>query len=332
MNRSYQHSFLQQRNAAQQQTFNSTTEVESMVPNSGVRESIGGSTTDIIYPRGIDKVRLRNEELPPSHSAITHKKRTGQEHSTDRRNSTIDHHIVDDQSWIRMSKVGSKKRRRGAKPEKPLSAVLRKNAAALDSNGKLNLVGCYLTELDNLPDKLSNRVKTLFLSQNSLESLLGIQQFRNVTCVSLANNAVRYLDALQPLAALTSLEKLTLDGNVVTTMPYYREIVLGLCCPEGHGGLVSLDGIKVTPEEHRHCLTNYRRAAGQMEQMRCSGLRVAVLSHLEGLTRCHAEIVGHVLGRFRWVQVTEGPSLQGTPSCQRHYVVSVCVGLGWDCA
>jgi Leucine-rich repeat (LRR) protein len=299
MNRSYQHSYLM-KNVSKQQTMNSITEVETLNPPSRTRENIEGSTTDIIFPRAIDRIggamgnQHRSDYQDGNMPAM---KRPGK--AITEPANVVGYRIVDDDEWHKISRAETKRRKPTKKHDKTLCDMLRKSSTALDNNGKLNLVSCYITEIDRLPDKLSQRVKTLYLSHNSLPNISGLQQFSNLSTVSIANNSIRYLDALVPLTALTKLEKLTLEGNVVTTMPYYREIVLGLTCMDDQIGLVSLDGVRVTPEEKASCRVQYRKAAIQMEQMRCNGLRVAVLDHIEGMTRCHAEIVTNVVGRFR---------------------------------
>lgn len=302
MNRSYQHSYLL-KNVSKQQTLDSITEIETLNQPSRSGENVEGSTTEIVFPRAIDLISGMGGMLGNRHQ---HERNpvvqgpTKRQQNVTESSSVTNHRIVDEHEWYKITRTESKRRKQVAKKQdRPLCEMLRRNSSALDSNGKLNLVSCYITEIDNLPDKLSQRVKTLYLSHNSLTNLLGLQQFSNLMMVSLANNSIRYLDALAPLSALTKVEKLTLEGNIVTAMPYYREVVLGMCCMDNQAGLASLDGVRVTPEEKSACRVNYRKAALQMEQMRCCGLRVAVLNHIEGLTRCHAEIVTQVVGRFR---------------------------------
>ena len=169
-------------------------------------------------------------------------------------------------------------------------------------NGKLSLVGCYITEIDLLPEKLSLVVKTLYLSHNSLTSLQNLQQFKYLTSISLANNSIRYLHTLTPLSSLLLLEKLSLEGNIVTHMPYYREIIIGLCSsPSNYQNfmLESLDSIPITAEEKTQSRVNYRKCCVQIEQLRCNGLRVIILEHMHRLFSCHAEIISYVMGKFR---------------------------------
>ena len=193
------------------------------------------------------------------------------------------------------------------------SSCLRANAAgnnALDPSGKLQLVGCYITDLDTIPNALASRVRILFLSNNSLSSTLGIQQFSNLTTLSLANNSIRYMHALVPLAHLPKLKRLSLEGNVVTGMPFYREIVLGICSSSpspnrniptssSSRGLQVLDGVKVSSQEHSDVRVQFRKVCGQFDLLRCNELRVCVLEHVRCLTACHSQLVTEVLGKFR---------------------------------
>jgi hypothetical protein len=185
-----------------------------------------------------------------------------------------------------------------------LSSCLRSHAAgnnALDPSGKLHLVSCYMTELDALPTALAQRVKVLYLSNNSLQSLQGIQQFSNITTLSLTNNSIRYMHHLAPLASLHHLERLALDGNVVTGMPYYRELVLGICSSTSRQGssLQVLDGVKVSADEQSNMRVQFRKVCGQLDLMRCNELRVCVLEHVCALTACHSQLIAEVLGKFR---------------------------------
>lgn len=107
---------------------------------------------------------------------------------------------VDEEEWQKASenrKINSNENH----VSKKLSQAMKQGPISLD-NGKLSLVGCYITEIDLLPEKLALIIKTLYLSHNSLTSLQNLQQFRYLTSVSLANNSIRYLHMLTPLSPL----------------------------------------------------------------------------------------------------------------------------------
>ena len=80
---------------------------------------------------------------------------------------------------------------------------------------------------------------------------------------------------------LPQLQRLALEGNVVTGMPFYREMVLGICSsPSSARGLLVLDGVKVTAEEQAGVRVQFRQACGQVDLLRCNELRVCVLEHV----------------------------------------------------
>jgi hypothetical protein len=90
------------------------------------------------------------------------------------------------------------------------------------------------------------QVTKLYLSGNYISDLVGIEQLRGLRVLSLMNNSIRYLENLQPLGKLKCLETLSLDGNIVSRMPFYREHVISLCSM-----LQMLDSVKVTAPDRK---------------------------------------------------------------------------------
>ena len=67
--------------------------------------------------------------------------------------------------------------------------------------------------------------QAVYLSKNSLRSLLGLEQFRAVRSLSLADNLLARWEDLSPLIqpdAFPALEALSLEGNPLSTLPNYR--------------------------------------------------------------------------------------------------------------
>ena len=105
--------------------------------------------------------------------------------------------------------------------------------------GALNLVDADIFEIDDV-SKLNpsihllfgpGPISTLYLSNNLLNNLIGIEQnlFCNLSKLSLSNNSIRRIGELKVLSQLPCLTALNLTGNPVTRMPYYRQEVLLIC-------------------------------------------------------------------------------------------------------
>jgi hypothetical protein len=102
-----------------------------------------------------------------------------------------------------------------------------------------------VTAIGQIAHPVIANTKTLFLSNNLLSSLDGIEQLSRLGTLSLANNDLASLLHLERLRSLPSLQHLTVSGNPLCFLPYYRERVLFMC---EHLGLVlmTLDGKHVT--------------------------------------------------------------------------------------
>jgi hypothetical protein len=176
------------------------------------------------------------------------------------------------------------KRSKNRRTEMTASSALKMSSGAIDGF-KLNLVGCSICIVDSLALKLTSSLKIVYLSNNNIKRIEGIEQFQSCQSLSLANNLVRYLDELQPLQKLLRLEKLSLEGNPVTGMPYYKEYLLSLCTR-----LTVLDGARVSVEDRLLIRGRIRKISVVFEQMRINELRVYVLQHYAFLSVCHREM------------------------------------------
>ena len=148
---------------------------------------------------------------------------------------------------------------------------------------KLSLVGDSITAIGELPESLTLQVQTLYLSNNYISSLGGIEQLKGLRNLSMANNLIRYLGQLRVLEEVSVLEKLSLEGNPVSNMPFYRMCVLSLC-PH----LVILDGKKVSIEERRMVSGHMREVNHYFETLRKNELRNVVLLHLANSLTCNS--------------------------------------------
>ena len=165
-----------------------------------------------------------------------------------------------------------------------LSSALRKHSTAIEGN-KLSLASCEITTFDLIAPATAAKVKTLYLGTNSFSSIENITQFSNLSTLSMSNNCIRYLSELRPLGALAQLDKLSLEGNLVASMPYYREVVIATC-PH----LTSLDNKKVTGVERSQCRQMAAMVGERLGELRLLELRYSALLHLLFVLRGKAEL------------------------------------------
>lgn len=168
------------------------------------------------------------------------------------------------------------------------------SSAPAVQGAKISAVNASIGCIDRLPASVALPCTHLFLSNNDISCVLGIEQFQNVKVASLTNNVIRRTSDLAQLRSLRYLEKLNLEGNSVTSMPYYRQIVIALC-PR----LCLLDNVAVSPEERVHSDALSRRAGAVLESLRSDELRASVLRHVVRMTRVNTEVAAAVCGKFR---------------------------------
>jgi hypothetical protein len=105
--------------------------------------------------------------------------------------------------------------------------------------------------------------ETVYLSQNNLRSLQGIQQFPHLRVLSAADNMLKDMSALSALAAVgSSLKVASFERNPVTHLPNYRLKVLQLL-PE----LEVLDGVSVQPQDRQKVKVALQHEAACMAVM-----------------------------------------------------------------
>lgn len=106
----------------------------------------------------------------------------------------------------------------------------------------------HVHELDvcNLSQKVILSTSALLLSNNSIRSISGVSAFRGLVTLSLSDNLIDDWRELETeLSQLPFLSHLTLAGNPLELMAYYRLRVINICSPS----LESLDGLPVNKNE-----------------------------------------------------------------------------------
>jgi acidic leucine-rich nuclear phosphoprotein 32 family protein A/C/D len=100
----------------------------------------------------------------------------------------------------------------------------------------LSIQDADISSLDSLP--ALNRLNTLKLNDNKIKGgLQNLERLPELQKLYLASNKVQSLECLQPLAKLTKLEWLDLEGNPVAKLDGYSQLVWDLL-----PSLVVLDG------------------------------------------------------------------------------------------
>eukprot|EP00946_MAST-07B_sp_MAST-7B-sp1_P005268 g5268.t1 len=133
-------------------------------------------------------------------------------------------------------------------PAVRLSEVLRAQPSLFSGNakhggtgGRIHAANKHIRLIDRLPERYA-LARTVYLGGNDLTTADGLEQFVSITTLSLANNLIsdpRVL--LQIGVACPSIRVLSLEGNDVTHIPYYRARAIA-AMPE----LKQLDGHEVT--------------------------------------------------------------------------------------
>ncbi|KAI9295761.1 L domain-like protein [Neoconidiobolus thromboides FSU 785] len=98
-----------------------------------------------------------------------------------------------------------------------------------DLNDSIDLSDNDLLQLGNFP--LLPRLKKLYLSNNRISIIdpLIAKQLPNLNTLILTNNQVSGLEYLLPLKEMSKLEHLSLIGNPVVNLNYYRLFCIFLC-------------------------------------------------------------------------------------------------------
>ena len=86
---------------------------------------------------------------------------------------------------------------------------------------KIQVVNRNVNEIDRIPEQYQG-ASTIYLSNNSIIDLSGIEQFQQVRTLSLAHNDVVTMDSLTPLAQCQKLKYLKLAGCPISERPFYR--------------------------------------------------------------------------------------------------------------
>jgi hypothetical protein len=181
------------------------------------------------------------------------------------------------------------------KRKKGLQEALLLRQGSLDRE-RISAVGVELDFIGSVPNELALKTRMLYLSNNNLHSLNGIQQFQNLEMLSVSNNNIVFLEELYYLINLKNLKKLQLIGNPVTKIPFYIDFTIGYC-PR----LEQIDGSKLTEEDRAKSKLNCFRATRFFSRAVSNRSRNSILIQIIGKQLCHAELSRKIFSRFRYI-------------------------------
>ncbi|KAG7389365.1 hypothetical protein PHYPSEUDO_010493 [Phytophthora pseudosyringae] len=127
---------------------------------------------------------------------------------------------------------------------KTLVDAFKQHGMRLCDGTRLNAVGKGIHALGRVPPTVSASVSALYLSQNNLRSLDGIEQFAAVRLLSVGGNLLSCDKEVASLNELAQLRNLNLMGNPLCDQPNYRLRVVAMLAK-----LQVLDNSDVTKKE-----------------------------------------------------------------------------------
>jgi len=141
---------------------------------------------------------------------------------------------------------------------KSLNEVVKDPKKALFlSKSKINLTFCDIETIDDVP-KTFHQIEKLHLSHNKIVSLDGIQQFKNITHLSLSYNMIKDHEELNNVVNKEALVELNIKGNPFTANPNHLFLTM-----DKFPKLQRIDDLKI-PKEDRFYLRNYWLLSGKI--------------------------------------------------------------------
>ncbi|TYZ65325.1 hypothetical protein PybrP1_004078 [[Pythium] brassicae (nom. inval.)] len=178
-----------------------------------------------------------------------------------------------------------------AKAPKTLFDAVRQHGARLCDGTKLNAVGRGIERVGVVPAAVSAPVSALFLSQNRLTTLEGVEQFAALRVLSAAGNALASFEDVARLAALPRLRALNLLGNPLCDQPHYRLRVVDCLAT-----VQVLDTTDVSARERELA----PRVAAQERALRsmvvANHFAIQTLQRVAQLVQLRRDLAGFVLG------------------------------------
>jgi hypothetical protein len=121
-----------------------------------------------------------------------------------------------------------------------------------------NDVCCCAADKSSLNIAICHKLSVINLQGNTMQNILGIVVFQNVTQLNVSNNNIHSIAACEPLSCLPRLEVLQLFGNPVEKLIHYRAHLIRICSvgtthstpTRYQTWLKCIDGKRITEDEN----------------------------------------------------------------------------------
>ncbi|KAG2845426.1 hypothetical protein PC111_g1558 [Phytophthora cactorum] len=131
-------------------------------------------------------------------------------------------------SWKLKHDAASSSQKASMQSRKTLVDAFKQHGMRLCDGARLNAVGKGIHALGRVPPTVSASITALYLSQNNLLSLEGIDQFSAVRLLSVGGNLISSDKEVARLNELAQLRNLNLMGNPLCDQPNYRLRIIAL--------------------------------------------------------------------------------------------------------
>jgi len=173
------------------------------------------------------------------------------------------------------------------------------NELSIDpSDGKLGLVGIGVNLIGKLSEDIALKIQILYLSNNMITDLSGIELLTQIHTLSVANNMIKSLHNISYLSKLPNLKKLTINGNLICHMPYAKDLILANCTK-----LSILDGIAISETMREHSVHRSRTAQLLINSTALETFRVHIIEHISRLLQVQNELLTMFHSKFRYFKV-----------------------------
>lgn len=188
---------------------------------------------------------------------------------------------------------------------KTLIDAFKQHGTKLCDGSRLNAVGKGIHAIGSVPPSVAANITALYLSQNSLRSLTGVEQFQAIRLLSIGGNLLSRVEELEQLAGLRYLRNLNLVGNPLCDLPNYRYRAI-----EQLKNVQVLDTADITKNEREFAPVIAPHDHVQRDTLVKNHFEIQKLQRAALLIQLHKEFFGYVFGGVTQGRFDKVPSPQ----------------------